>query len=118
MHLLGFRRDVPALLRASRAAVLVSEQEGLPTCVIEALALGVPVVGTDIRGTRDLLREGGGWSVPLGDIRAIAATLQAVASGAEAPPFPDMEAFGVDAVYDSYVEAYRAALSVRRERLA
>ena len=118
VHLLGFRRDVPALLRASRAAVLVSEQEGLPTCVIEALALGVPVVGTDIRGTRDLLGEGGGWLVPLGDVSAIAAALRAVASGAEAPPFPDMEPFGVDAVFGSYVDAYRAALSVRRRRLS
>ena len=117
VHFLGFRRDVPALLRASRAAVLVSDQEGLPTCVIEALALGVPVVGTDIRGTRDLLREGGGWLVPLGDVTAIADALRAVAGGAVAPPFPDMEAFGTDAVFDSYARAYRVALASRRRAL-
>lgn len=113
VHFLGFRRDIPALLRASQAAVLVSDQEGLPTCVIEALALGVPVIGTDIRGTRDLLREGGGWLVPLGDVSAIAAALQTVANGAVAPPFPDMKAFGTDAVFDSYAQAYRIALASR-----
>lgn len=113
VHLLGFRRDVPALLRASRAAVLVSEQEGLPTCVIEALALGVPVVGTRIRGTRELLAHGGGWLVPLGDVAEIAAALQAVASGAAASAAPDMTPYGTDAVFREYEHAYRIARNRR-----
>ncbi len=116
VHLLGFRRDIPALLRASRAAALVSDQEGLPTCVIEALALGVPVVGTDIRGTGELLRQGGGWLVPLGDVPAIAAALKAVADGVEAPPPPDMAPYGTDAVFEEYEQAYRIALAARDRR--
>ncbi|HEX8386484.1 MAG TPA: glycosyltransferase [Rubricoccaceae bacterium] len=113
VHFLGFRRDVPALLRASQAAVLVSEQEGLPTCVIEALALRVPVVGTDIRGTRDLLGQGGGWLVPLGDVEAIAGALRAAAAGAEQPPAPNMEPYGTEAVGQAYERAYRLALDAR-----
>lgn len=112
-HFLGFRRDVPALLRASQAAVLVSEQEGLPTCVIEALALGVPVVGTDIRGTRDLLAQGGGWLVPLGDVAAIAGALRTAAAGTAPPPSPAMAPFGVDAVFRAYEQAYHLALDAR-----
>lgn len=115
---LGIRGDVPALLRASAAAVLVSEQEGLPTCVIEALALGVPVVGTDIRGTRDLLSRGGGWLVPLGDIEAIAGALQAVAGGAPPPRMPDMTPYGIDAVFHDYQRAYQVAMDRHRQTAA
>ncbi len=116
VHLLGFRRDVPAIMRASNAVVLVSEQEGLPTCVIEALALGVPVVGTDIRGTRDLLARGGGWLVPLGDIEAITGALRGVARGDRPPPAPDMSAYSVEAVSAQYERAYQIALASRSVR--
>jgi glycosyltransferase involved in cell wall biosynthesis len=60
---LGFRRDIPALIRASTMVILPSLREGLPRSVMEALALETPVVGTDIRGTRDLLSEGAGLLV-------------------------------------------------------
>jgi glycosyltransferase involved in cell wall biosynthesis len=72
VHFLGFRSDVPALIRASVATILCSEQEGLPRSVMESLSLQVPVIGTDIRGTRDLLQEGGGLLVRLGDTDALA----------------------------------------------
>lgn len=77
VHFLGFRGDVPALIRASVAMVLCSEQEGLPRSVMESLSLQVPVIGTDIRGTRDLLqptlvRDECGMLVPLGDKEALA----------------------------------------------
>jgi glycosyltransferase involved in cell wall biosynthesis len=71
VHFLGFRRDVPALMRASAATVLCSQQEGLPRSVLESLSLQVPVIGTDIRGTRDLLQDGCGILVRLGDTQAL-----------------------------------------------
>jgi glycosyltransferase involved in cell wall biosynthesis len=72
VHFLGFRRDVPALVRASVATILCSQQEGLPRSVMESLSLQVPVIGTDIRGTRDLLQDGCGILVRLGDTQALA----------------------------------------------
>jgi glycosyltransferase involved in cell wall biosynthesis len=72
VHFLGFRRDIPVLMRASAATVLASEQEGLPNCVMESLCLEVPAIGTDIRGTRDLLEGGCGLLVKLGDIDGLA----------------------------------------------
>lgn len=66
VHFLGFRKDIPALLSASDACLLPSEREGLPRSVMEAMAVGVPVVGTDIRGMQDLLRDGAGILVPVG----------------------------------------------------
>jgi len=67
VHFLGYRRDVPALMRASLATVLPSEREGLPRSVMESMALGVPVIGSSARGVRDLLDDCGGLKVPVGD---------------------------------------------------
>jgi glycosyltransferase involved in cell wall biosynthesis len=48
---------VPGWLLAAHALVLPSLSEGLPTVIMEAMALGLPVVATDISGTRELIRE-------------------------------------------------------------
>jgi glycosyltransferase involved in cell wall biosynthesis len=72
VHFLGFRRDIPALIRASAATLLVSAREGLPRSTMESLYLGTPVIGTDIRGIRDLLADNCGRLVPVGDPTAIA----------------------------------------------
>jgi glycosyltransferase involved in cell wall biosynthesis len=76
VHFLGYRRDIPALMRASLAMVHPSQREGLPRSVMEAMALGVPVIGTDIRGTADLLALGGGLKVRVGDVAALKAAME------------------------------------------
>lgn len=72
VRFLGFRHDVPVLLRAAAVLVLASEHEGLPRSVMEALCLETPVIGTDVRGTRDLLAQGAGRLVALGDVTGLA----------------------------------------------
>lgn len=72
VHFLGHRDDIRSLLRASTALVLPSEREGLPRSVMEALSLAVPVIGTDIRGMRDLLADGTGIMVGVGNPQALA----------------------------------------------
>ena len=72
VHFLGFRSDIPVLIHTSLAVLLTSEQEGLPRSIMEALCLETPVIGTDIRGTRDLLDEGCGLLVKVGDINGLA----------------------------------------------
>lgn len=68
VHFLGYRRDIPVLIRASLATILPSEREGLPRSVMESLCLGVPVIGSRIRGTRELLDGGSGILVDVGDV--------------------------------------------------
>jgi glycosyltransferase involved in cell wall biosynthesis len=75
IHFLGNRKDVPVLMKAATANILVSAQEGLPRCVLESLALEVPTIGTKIRGTQDLLEGGCGLLVDVGDIDALAAAM-------------------------------------------
>jgi glycosyltransferase involved in cell wall biosynthesis len=58
VQLLGRRDDVPRLLAASDVFVLSSTVEGLPVALMEALALGVPVVATEVGGIPELVRDG------------------------------------------------------------
>ena len=75
IHLLGNRSDVPVLMKAASANILVSQQEGLPRSVLESLALEVPTIGTKIRGTQDLLTGGCGRLVDVGDVDGLAAAM-------------------------------------------
>lgn len=68
---LGQRSDIPALLAASAASVIFSAREGLPRSSMESLSMAVPVVGADIRGVSDLLRDGCGVLVAPGDAGAL-----------------------------------------------
>ncbi len=83
VHFLGHRRDIAAIIRGSDAVVLVSEREGLPRSIMEAFALQTPVIASDIRGNRDLLRDGRGLLVPVGNVKKIAEAMQHVAQHPE-----------------------------------
>lgn len=70
VHLIGKRSDVADIIAVARALVLASGREGLPRSAMESLALKVPVIGTDIRGTRDVVGRCG-ILVGVGDIDAL-----------------------------------------------
>lgn len=66
-------------LLQARAMVLPSFAEGLPVVIMEALALGRPVLTTTIAGIPELVRGGeNGWLVPAGDVSALAEAMAAV----------------------------------------
>lgn len=79
----GYQQDVRPLLAIANCAVLPSSLEGLPRSVMEAMCFELPVVGTDIRGTRDLLSSGAGKLYPLGDTRQLADLLDWVVENPE-----------------------------------
>jgi glycosyltransferase involved in cell wall biosynthesis len=61
----GQRSDIPELLRAMDVYTLPSYREGMPRSVIEAMAMGLPTVATDIRGCREEVIDGKtGFIVP------------------------------------------------------
>lgn len=64
---LGFREDVPGIVRMADLSVLPSSGEGLPMSLIESIALGTPTVATDVGDVRWLLETtGAGVCVPPG----------------------------------------------------
>ena len=58
VHFLGYRNDIPELLRAADIFVSASHREGMPRSIIEAMMCGLPVVATNIRGSREEVIDG------------------------------------------------------------
>lgn len=70
---LGFRPDAASWLKTFDLFVLPSRLEGIPRCIMEALAATIPVVVTDIPGNRDLvLHKETGLLYPVGDSQQLA----------------------------------------------
>jgi len=73
VHFLGARDDVPRMLPHFDLLWSTSGYEGQSNVILEAMAAGVPVVATDIPGTRELVVSGTtGYLVPVGDRAAFA----------------------------------------------
>lgn len=84
-HLAGFHPDVRPALAAFDTFVLSSDNEGMAWVLLEALAVGLPVVATDVSGSRACVEEGvNGHVVPPGNAAALAAALIRLAGDAEA----------------------------------
>lgn len=74
---LGYRSDVINLMNLSDVCVSSSRQEGLPVNILEAMATGLPLVVTDCRGNRDLIRDGvNGFVVGLEDENSFARSVE------------------------------------------
>ncbi len=58
IHLLGYRSDIPQLLKITDLSVSASCREGLPVNIMEAMYLGKPIVVSNCRGNRDLVDDG------------------------------------------------------------
>ena len=68
IQMLGFRSDINDIIRCCDVGLLMSYREGLPRNIMELMAFGKPVVGTNIRGIRDLIEDGkNGFLVEVGD---------------------------------------------------
>lgn len=73
MKLLGWRRDVAELLWSAEVLVLTSLWEGLPRVYPQAMAAGVPVVGTRVDGGSEAVADGeNGWLLAPRDVAGMA----------------------------------------------
>lgn len=59
-HFLGTRNDVAEIFKVANLYIHPSKREGLPVALMEAMASGLPIVCSDIRGNNDLLQDGDG----------------------------------------------------------
>ncbi len=121
-HFVGPRDDVPALLSQSDVLVLTSDSEGAPNVVLEALAVGTPVVSTDVGDVSRMVVDGRtGFVVQSGlpdDLakaahRVIAASREfREAVRRDSPRLEDE--FSLEAMIAATVEVWRECVGVNR----
>jgi glycosyltransferase involved in cell wall biosynthesis len=102
------------LIRGSDALVLPSRIEGLPTVLLEAMAVGTPVVATEVGGVPEMIESGKeGLLVPADDVQSLASAVVSVVSdkrlGASLAGNARRkveETYSWDAVLPRYLEIY------------
>ncbi len=107
---------VPSLLRQADIFVLPSVSEGMPGSVMEAMAMGLPIVGSDVPGIRELVTNGEtGFLVPLRDVPALAGALEVLLKNrslcqkmGQAGQRRIRSEFSLDTMVRRYEEAYFA----------
>ncbi len=121
VRFLGFQPEVKRWMQTADGFVLASRWEGLPMALLEASACGLPIVATDVPGTREAVADGqtGRLAAP-GEAEALAAAMTATildspeersAMGTRARERA-IERFGLEAVLDRWERVYRELLSV------
>jgi glycosyltransferase involved in cell wall biosynthesis len=84
VRFLGTRRDVPELLARAHVFVLASNWEGFPRSILEAMRAGLPVVASDVGGSREAVVEGQtGFLVARGDAEMLRDRLRRLLLDAE-----------------------------------
>jgi glycosyltransferase involved in cell wall biosynthesis len=114
LELLGSRGDMPDLIVACDAVALLSQAEALPMSILEAMALGRPVVTSDVGGAGEAVVDGEtGIVVPAGDTDAAAAALAKLAGDPTAAQAMgergrtrQRERFDGEAMVDGYWRAF------------
>ena len=76
VYMLGYRTDVPALMKMADVYTTCSKREGLSRTISEAMALGLPCVVSNRRGMKDLVDDGlGGYLVEPTEYKGLASRL-------------------------------------------
>ena len=79
IHFLGMREDIPDLLADGDYFVLPSLWEGLPVALIEAMATGLPVIATEVSGSKQVVFSGAtGLLIPPGDSQKLADAIEEI----------------------------------------
>jgi glycosyltransferase involved in cell wall biosynthesis len=119
VHFLGIVGDVRPLIAASAATLLPSFREGLSRAVLESLAMGVPVVGSRVRGIAELVEPGGGVLVAPSDAGALAAAIEETADAPAAcfdgpAVHARLEPYGIEHLLSAHDDLYDELLAQRR----
>lgn len=72
VYMLGYRQDIPKIMKISNLLLSLSYREGLPVNVIEAMASKLPVIATNCRGNRNLIIDGkNGYIININDAKKL-----------------------------------------------
>lgn len=117
VHFLGFRKDVEKLCGAADLFLFASRQEGLPVAVMEAMACGLPIIASKIRGNTDLIDNGkGGYLIQPTDTEGFAKAIVSVINDKEKAKrmedynFKKIKEYSKEKVMEQMAELYRVLM--------
>jgi glycosyltransferase involved in cell wall biosynthesis len=111
---LGSRSDVEGWLATMDLFVHTADFEGMPNALMEAMAMGLPVIASDVDGNRELIQDGiSGFLVPAGDVAAFAGRIDELISNrdlanrmGEAAHHHILERFSIARMIQAYHELF------------
>ena len=118
IRMMGYRNDIPDILRCADALVMASETESAPLTILEAMSIGLPIIATRVGGIPEQVQDGyNGFLVPVkrpGDIAEAALKLNAnfdlQMRMSENSRKTVLEKYTVDKVLDQYMKVYESVL--------
>lgn len=117
IHFLGFRKDVEKLCGAADMFLFASRQEGLPVAVMEAMACGLPIVASRIRGNTDLIDNGkGGYLVHPMDVDGFVKRIRKITENKgrlermKRYNLKKVQKYGIDSVVEQMARLYQSMM--------
>lgn len=117
IHFLGFRKDVYKISSAADLFLFASLQEGLPVAIMEAMACGLPIVASRIRGNIDLIDSGkGGYLVHPMNVDGFVKGIQKITENKERLErmkrynLEKVQKYGIDAVVEQMAGLYQSMM--------
>lgn len=114
IHFLGFRKDVYKISSVADLFLFASLQEGLPVAIMEAMACGLPIVASKVRGNYDLIDQGkGGYLVAPMDVDGFVKVIQKITENKERLEkmkqynLRKVQKYSIEAVVDQMADLYQ-----------
>ena len=122
VQFVGARRDIPERLARAQLLLLITNWEGFPRSILEAMRAGLPVIASRVAGAAESVIDGEtGCVVPPGDVGRLSEALRAlIVDGASRRRMGDAgrlryeQCFTFDQMYTRTTAVYRAVLELRR----
>lgn len=122
VHFVGFRRNVYDYIAHCHALLIPSLHEGLPYTLLEAMALGTPIIASRVGGLAEVLRDGvTALLVPPGDATALARAIVGLHDDPELRRRLGENAqrlqqahYSLEAMAERYLSVYRELLTAKR----
>lgn len=120
---LGYRKDIPAICNSCDLFVFMSHQEGLPVALMEAMACGLPVVCSAIRGNTDLIEDGATGLLADNTPQSVASAIQMMREHPElreqaaAAAQQKIQQFDLNSVIEKMRRIYNDSFAERTEEL-
>ena len=118
-HLMGYRTDMAELMAMSDVFTMMSFREGMPRSLLEAMDLGLPCVGSDTRGIRDLIDTNGGYICSTRDPKEFADAFNALKENYELRRYMGeynqgkVQEYSSDIVRNELYEIYKKTFAIK-----